>query len=268
MTLPPKNLPKEPYPNDSAPEEPPPEESYPNDSALEEPPPEEPGLDWLQPDPLAEEPQADKYLLYEPDIVEPKAEAEQENHSTRPGSSVGSASTASCMMKPEIQEVQMRVSSRHLILASATFRVSLSSDGFPEGRRLRTEGNAVISLADEDPDAMVILLHIIHGLTRKVPRQVSLEMLSKLAFLVNHRQMHEVVEPFSDSWIENLKRDSLPSSYTPEVLSWLFIFWMFRKEDNFRKMSQILEQETDHSLEDTADAGPLVPASIISRCTM
>lgn len=41
--------------------------------------------------------------------------------------------------------------------------------------------------------------------------KVSLKMLSRLAFAVNHRQMHEAVELFSDSWIENLKRDlSLP----------------------------------------------------------
>jgi hypothetical protein len=202
--------------------------------------------------------------------VEREAEAELENNSTRPGSSVSSVSGASWMMKPKIQEVQMRVSSKHLILVSATFRACLGSDEFSEGRTLQTKGNVVILLSneDEDPDAMVILLHIIHGLTRKVPRQVSLKMLSRLAFVVNHRQIHEAVELFSDSWIKNLKRDPLPCSYIPEVLSWLFIFWVFQKEDDFRNMSQILERESDHSLEDKADAVPLVPASIISECTI
>ncbi|CZR67620.1 uncharacterized protein PAC_17519 [Phialocephala subalpina] len=231
----------------------------------EEPALEEPALDWLQPEPSVEEPQAEEPSPYELDTVEPEAEAEQEKDSTRPGSSVGSISTASCMVKPEIQQVQMRVSSRHLILASATFRAYLGSDKFSEGRTLQTKGNAVVLLADEDPDAMVIVLHIIHGLTRKVPRQVSLEMLSRLAFVVNHRQMHEAVELFSDIWIENLKQNPLPGRYTPEVLSWLFIFWVFQKEDGFRNMSQILERESDHSLEDEADAGPPLPASIIGN---
>lgn len=171
-------------------------------------------------------------------------------------------------MKPKIQEVQMRVSSKHLILASATFREALGSDEFSESRTLQTKGDVVVPLPDEDPDAMVILLHIIHGLTRKVPRQVNLEMLSRLAFVVNHRQMHEAVELFSDGWIESLKRDHLPGSYTPEVLSWLYVFWVFQKEDDFRKMSQIIERESDHSLKDRAGASTPIPASIISECTI
>ena len=238
------------------------------ESAAEEPAPEEPALDWLQPEPSTEEPQAEEPVPYEPDTVEPNAEAELENDSTRPGRSPSSVSTASWMIKANIQEVQMRVSSKHLILASATFGACLGSDKFSEGQTLRTKGNVVVPLPNEDPDAMVILLNIIHGLTRKVPRQVTLEMLSKLAFVVNHRQMHEAVELFSNIWIENLKRNPLPGSNIPEVLSWLYISWVFQKEDDFRNMSQILERESDHSLEDKADAGPPIPASIISKCTI
>jgi hypothetical protein len=122
-------------------------------------------------------------------------------------------------------EVQMRVSSKHLILASSTFCTSLGSDIFPEGRTLQTEGSVVVLLPDEDPDAMTILMHIIHRLTSKAPRFVSLETLTKLASVVNDRQMHDAVEFFSDTWIEKLKPivNALPSSHTTEVLEWLFI---------------------------------------------
>ena len=61
-------------------------------------------------------------------------------------------------------------------------------------------------MSDEDPDAISSLEKRGKSLAK-----VSLKMLSRLAFAVNHRQMHEAVELFSDSWIENLKRDlSLP----------------------------------------------------------
>jgi hypothetical protein len=95
-------------------------------------------------------------------------------------------------------------------------------------------------------------------------------MLSRLAVVVNHRHMHEAIELWSDTWIENLKRDEgLPGSYTPEILlSWLFIFWVFRKDEDFRNMSQILERECDHTLEsevETVYIGPYIPASIISE---
>jgi hypothetical protein len=45
------------------------------------------------------------------------------------------------------------------------------------------------------------------GLSSKVPRRVDLNMLFRLAVAVNHRHMHETVKLWSDTWIENLKRD-------------------------------------------------------------
>jgi hypothetical protein len=191
---------------------------------------------------------------------------------TMPESSA-SAFLASQETKPGVEKVQMRASSKHLILASPAFRTSLGSDTYLEGRILQTEGNLVVLLPDEDPDVMIILLNIIHGLSSKVPRRVDLNMLSKLAVTVNHRRMHEAVELWSDTWIENLKGDEgLPGSYTPDiVLSWLFIFWVFRKDEDFKNMSRILERESDDSLEDevkTVYVGPYIPASIIREFAM
>jgi hypothetical protein len=198
------------------------------------------------------------------DTAEAEVEAGLENDSTRRSSSTSSVSSA-WMMNPKIQKVQMRVSSKHLILASATFQTSLGSDKFSEGRTLQTGGNVVIPLPDEDPDAMIIVLHVIHGQTRRVPRRVSWEMLSRLAFVVNHRQVLEAVEPFSDSWIENLKQDWLTGSNISEKFSRLFILWVFQQETGFRNISQALEHESDYNLEDKADTGTPIPASIIKN---
>ncbi|CZS92471.1 uncharacterized protein RAG0_03050 [Rhynchosporium agropyri] len=168
---------------------------------------------------------------------------------------------------PRVEKVQLRASSKHLILASSTFRSSLSSDTYLEGRALRNEGNLVIPLPGDDPDSMIILLNVIHGLSSKVPRRVDLNMLSKLAVAVNHRHIHEAVGICPDTWIENLKRDDgFPSSYRPEILTWLFILWVFRKDEDFRNISQILERESDYSLKtelETVCIGPYIPASII-----
>ncbi|KAH7413256.1 hypothetical protein BKA64DRAFT_719186 [Cadophora sp. MPI-SDFR-AT-0126] len=131
------------------------------------------------------------------------------------------------------------------------------SETYPEGRTLRDQGHLIIPLPNKDPDAIIILLNIIHRLSSKVPRQVDLNMLSKIAIAVNHRQMHETVGMWTDTWIENLKRDEgLLSSYTPDaLLSWLFIFWVFREAEGFRN---ILENEVE-----TTYIGPHIPASII-----
>jgi hypothetical protein len=216
----------------------------------------------------APEPEPELPTPCEPEAEQPGAESEIQNDPVRPESPASFDSFAFFRKKQTTHEVQMRVSSKHLILASPTFRTSLGSDTFPEGRALQTEGSVVVSLPDEDPDAMIILMHIIHGLSRRVPRHVSLETLTKLAVVVNHRQMHEVVKFFSDTWIENLKplANLIPGSPTPEVLDWLFVYWVFQKEDEFRKASQVLERESDDTLEDEVDAGPPIPASIISKC--
>ncbi|KFZ16545.1 hypothetical protein V502_05040 [Pseudogymnoascus sp. VKM F-4520 (FW-2644)] len=160
------------------------------------------------------------------------------------------------------QPVQMRVSSKHLIHASCTFCTSLNS--FSAGHMLQTERNVTLTFPDEEPDVMIVLLHIIHGQNRKVPRQVSLAMLTKLAAAVNYHRIQEAVELFADIWMEDLKKCPLPTSYTSEVLPWLFIFWVFRKKDGFRNMTRILHQESDDNLEDEANAVPTIPASIIS----
>jgi hypothetical protein len=232
-----------------------------------------PVLDELPPPEVEDAPAPESELPVpsEPEAWEPGAESEIQNYpiTPRPESPVSSASFGSFWRKKQkTQEVQMRVSSKHLILVSPTFRTSLGSDTFPEGRTLQTEGSVVVPLPDEDPEAMTILMDIVHGRTKRVSRQVNLGTLTKLAVVVNHRQMHEVVEFFSDTWIENLKPIAglIPGSPTSEVLEWLFVFWVFQKEEEFKKASQVLERECDDSLEDEVDAGPPIPASIISKC--
>jgi hypothetical protein len=163
-----------------------------------------------------------------------------------------------------LTDVHMRVSSKHLILASPTFR-SMLGPNFEEGQRLRIEGSTDIALGDDDPDAFEILLNIVHGLTRRVPRSVSLDMLTKLAVLVNYYQMHEAVELFSDTWIDTLVKEGLPQSYGPEAVCWLLITWVFHKPLEFRSVSRVIELGCDENLEDDFDEGLPIPPPIICK---
>ena len=69
------------------------------------------------------------------------------------------------------REVELQVSSKHLSLASGVF--SHCIEGQSKGI------NDIISapLPDDDCGAIQILLNIIHGLTRKVPRRVDFQNL-------------------------------------------------------------------------------------------
>ncbi len=107
--------------------------------------------------------------------------------------------------------VRIRVSSKHLALASSYFRRNLRS-GMLESKTIGSEGRVKFHMDELDSGAMLIAMNIIHGRTRQVPRSVDLELLTKLAVLVDYLECHESIEPFSDGWIDGLKA-GIPITY-------------------------------------------------------
>jgi hypothetical protein len=147
--------------------------------------------------------------------------------------------------KPDI-EVHMLVSSKHLMLASPVFKAMLKRDTFKEGRTLSSNGRVEVPLPDDNVAAFIIILDIIHGRNRRVPRQVSLEVMTNLSILVDKYQMLEAVEVFSDAWIEDLKVN-LPEQFDDNMGQWLAISWVFGKRVEFKTMTQYIEQQSDVS---------------------
>jgi hypothetical protein len=80
-----------------------------------------------------------------------------------------------------------------------------------------------LPLPDDDPDAISILLDVIHGHTRKVPRKVDFELLIHISILVDKYQLQEVVEVFFNGWIQALDQE-VPASLTVDLIPWLCIF--------------------------------------------
>ncbi|RFU27529.1 hypothetical protein B7463_g8814, partial [Scytalidium lignicola] len=132
-------------------------------------------------------------------------------------------------------EVRMLVSSRHLILASTVFKAMLQ-DRFKEGRELRSKGFLELPLPDDDPATFSILLDIIHGRTRKVPRKVTFNELTVITILVDKYQLQEVVEPYSENWINRL-RPKVLNYFNDDLTVWLSIFWVFGYDQQFKKAS-------------------------------
>jgi hypothetical protein len=157
-------------------------------------------------------------------------------------------------------EVHCVVSSRHMMHASQHFQTVLSGD-FREATTLRTKGHVTIPLL-ADLDAMIILLNIVHGASRKVPRHVSLEELSKLAILVSSFGMLETVQFFSDTWIDNYQMEGFPKSYNENVLPLLYVFWVFDRPSEFKDMTRLTQRECDEKLSEDVGAIP-IPHSII-----
>jgi hypothetical protein len=158
-------------------------------------------------------------------------------------------------------DIRMLVSSRHMMLASRVFKVMLSNT-FSEGLALRSTGQLELPLPDDDPVAFEILLNIIHGHPRSVPRQIDLLLFSRLAMMVDKYELQEVVAVFSDTWITQLQ-NTLPKSCTPDLPPWLFISWVYDKPSIFSHVTKILQLESTGRLEEDELASFPIPKSII-----
>ncbi|KAK8121399.1 hypothetical protein PG999_005519 [Apiospora kogelbergensis] len=179
----------------------------------------------------------------EPAPEQPEPEPEPPAHEPEPvGDDVktrSSSQSRDAAHSAEDVEVHMQLSSKHLMLASVVFKKMLQ--GPWEESRTHT-----MEASDWDAEALLILMNIIHGRNRAVPRSISLEMLAKIAVLVDYYQCHEAVELFAACWTQNLS--PLPKEYCRDLTLWISISWVFYRKDLFETLTKVAIKET---------AGPL-----------
>ncbi|KKA24987.1 hypothetical protein T310_0968 [Rasamsonia emersonii CBS 393.64] len=138
-------------------------------------------------------------------------------------------------------KARMRVSSSHLTLASAYFKVMFRGD-WKEKHTLSSDGSVSISM-EHWPSEMLILMNIIHGHTFKIPRALPLEKLAKLAVLVDYYQCFEVVEVYSEMWINHLNAD-FPKAYSRDLILWICISEVFRRPEQYKAATRIAIRES------------------------
>jgi hypothetical protein len=153
-------------------------------------------------------------------------------------------------------EFHIKVSSKHLMLASPVFKAMLHNN-FQEGQTLRATGTLQLPLPDDDPYALTILLDIIHARTKKVARAVSKDQILQIAILVDKYQLHELMEIYSDEWIRVLQPE-VPQTWTQESLDWVCIFWVFGKGQEFKEITKIIQREAPRPI--SSDILPIPPA--------
>ena len=152
----------------------------------------------------------------------------------------------------EPAEIHMRVSSKHLSLASPVFKVLLNGT-FQEGCSLRESGKATISLPNDDSDALETLFNIIHGRLHQVPPHPSLGRLLKLAVLVDKYELQETTSFFFKFW-----KDAayvFPPFIDKDLLDALALSWIFSDDGLFSKTARIAFREAD---------GPIVNEGTLS----
>ncbi|KAJ6191981.1 hypothetical protein J3E72DRAFT_253957 [Bipolaris maydis] len=157
------------------------------------------------------------------------------------------AEPASGPTQSEDDEIHYLVSSRHLMLASPWFRRTLTKEEFVESLKNPSDGRYHIQANDWDEEAFLILLNIFHVRTRQVPATVSLEVLAKIAVLVDYYELEnaEAIERDTQNWIASVRRNvAIPSSYCRELMLWICISRVFCMSEEFEKATAVAIKES------------------------
>ncbi len=150
-------------------------------------------------------------------------------------------------INPSIQqgshEVELRVSSKHMSIASQVFGKAL------EGQPTGDKDKRTILLLQDDFGAMHILMNIIHGWTRRVPKRVDVQVFKQVVGLIDKYEFHEAAETFTDMWFDSL-RETLLQDHHRDLASWIFICWVLQKPSEYNVLTKKAIWETNGELQD------------------
>ena len=164
------------------------------------------------------------------------------------------------------QESRVRVSSKHLSLSSSVFK-KLFSSKFSEGGNLRTKGSIELPLPGDHSAALLILLNIIHGRIRRVPKVLGLDMLTQVAVLVDKYDLGEAVALFSDVWISGTS-EKIPTIMSESLVQWICISWVFDRPREFKEATRVALKFAESTIEKYATITLPIPSMVISKCLL
>ncbi|KAG7423122.1 hypothetical protein Forpi1262_v015769 [Fusarium oxysporum f. sp. raphani] len=183
----------------------------------------------------AEEPAA----ADEPLAVEESAAAYEPDH--RDGHFTFSSidGTAHCHEGDEsVSELRLKVSQKHLTVASRRARAMFQRD-YRETRK--TEADGLYHWKIEplfDPEALRIVMKVIHAQAQDLPDEVTLQMIVSIAEVVDDLQCHDALSFFVKVWINRLS-ESVPSQMCDELVQWIFVASVFGLDEKFKQATRV-----------------------------
>ncbi|KAK4453508.1 hypothetical protein QBC34DRAFT_376408 [Podospora aff. communis PSN243] len=139
------------------------------------------------------------------------------------------------------QALTFQVSSQHLINASPFFKAALTG-GWAESSTVNGSGHREIAAQDWDVKAFRIVMDIVHGRTKLLPRAVSVELLCKIAVVVDYYQLRDAAHFFLRSWAGLLDyyKDVATSrnGVRRNLVMWIFIAHMVENRQLFKQVTR------------------------------
>ncbi|KAL6831879.1 hypothetical protein V8C40DRAFT_237388 [Trichoderma camerunense] len=128
---------------------------------------------------------------------------------------------------------QFLVSKKHLMLASPRAGKVLEGsfkEATPgEDGLFRWEFEPIF-----DPKAFEIVMKIIHGQTRYVPRKIDLALLSQITAIVDDLECHHALWFFAKGWLDQI-RDPIPFRICEDLMRWLLVSFVFEEPERFKR---------------------------------
>lgn len=122
------------------------------------------------------------------------------------------------------------------MLASPVFKKKLSGP-WKESLNDQNSNLRHVETTDWDAQALLILLAILHGRTYRVPQDLDLEMLAKVATLVDYYDCREAVQTYGDIWTGDLE-GSIPESCNRDLVLSILVSWVFSNETIFNQTTR------------------------------
>ncbi|KAL7813423.1 hypothetical protein V8C26DRAFT_421621 [Trichoderma gracile] len=165
------------------------------------------------------------------------------------------AADESQRMAEDKPEVRMRLSSKHLALASAYFQKLMAN----EWTEATAEGeySYVVKAVEWDEEALLMLMNIIHGKTADLSTTISLEMLAKVSALVDYYQCHEAVRFFNNLWLRGIDQQALSGR---DLLLLLSVSCVFPDPNTFKELTRTLINKSTGVLD---SLGLPIPQTVI-----
>ncbi|KAM0234826.1 hypothetical protein ACHAPO_006190 [Fusarium lateritium] len=141
--------------------------------------------------------------------------------------------------EPGLVEIRMRVSGKHLALASPCFKKILDAPVAEE--HVDDSGLRRITARGWHPWAFNAIINIIHLHHRDVPKSLSLELLAELAMIVDYYECHECMEPYHIIWLESLQY-RIPTEYGQDCILFMGISSVFGHSEYLASIHSAMDE--------------------------
>lgn len=142
-----------------------------------------------------------------------------------------------------VPEIHFQVSSAHLKAASRYFQKAF--DGKFKESQPGSDGLLRVDASGWDTKALLIVLRIIHGQNRQVAKAVDLELLAKIAVIMDYYDCHETLDAWAELWLYRLKdRFILLHRLDRDLVLLLLVSWVFGWANEFKLATKIVLRES------------------------